>query len=152
MMWHYSSFQPYLLFLLSFSLPPAAGLVTHPPLTWLQSLSSLSLPSASSKHTSLSDYIPKTAPLSVFTHCLLCSLLPSTHLSITPTHFLSLSHSLVFPCCGLCLVSVRTVITAVSSLGENKVVLCSQHHKRHERNKKKRASAEKKRKTERRKN
>lgn len=38
-------------------------------------------------------------------------------------------------------VSVRAVITAVSSLGENKVVLCSQHHKRHERNKRKRASA-----------
>lgn len=34
-------------------------------------------------------------------------------------------------------VSVRTVITAVSSLGENKVVLCSRHHKRHKRNKRK---------------
>ena len=36
-------------------------------------------------------------------------------------------------------VSVRTVITAVSSLGENKVVLCSQQHKRHQRNERKRA-------------
>lgn len=46
----------------------------------------------------------------------------------------SLSLSLVSPLlCIVSAVSVRTVIAAVTSLGENKVVLCSWHHKRHKR-------------------
>lgn len=75
---------------------------------------------------------------------LLCSPSPSIYLSITPT-------SLSLPLISLpmlwfvSLVSVRTVITAVSSLGENKVVLCSRHHKRHERNKRKEPQPKKRR-------
>lgn len=65
---------------------------------------------------------------------LLCSLPPSIHLSITPTLGLARCLSLVFPLLWFAsAISVRAVIAAVSSLGENKVVLCSWRHKRHKR-------------------
>lgn len=60
--------------------------------------------------------------------CLRVSIYPSPPL----WGFLRLS--LVSPLLWLVsVVSVRTVIAAVTSLGENKVVLCSWHHKRHKR-------------------
>lgn len=60
----------------------------------------------------------------------------SLHPSIYPSPPPPLSSSFSFPLISLPMlwfvspISVRTVITAVSSLGENKVVLCSRHHKR----------------------
>lgn len=72
---------------------------------------------------------------------LLCSIPPSIHPSIhhPPTTTLSISLLLIsLPMLWLVSpISFRTVITAVSSLGENKVILCSWHHKRQERNKRK---------------
>ena len=62
----------------------------------------------------------------------------SLHPSIYPSPPPPLSSSFSFPLISLPMlwfvspISVRTVITAVSSLGENKVVLCSRHHKRWE--------------------
>lgn len=84
---------------------------------------------------------PLFLPLSSFMFLL------SVHPSI---HHPTLSPSLSLPLISLPMlwfvspVSVRTVITAVSSLGENKVVLCSRHHKRHERNKRKEPQLKKK--------
>lgn len=97
------------------------------------------LHSALSQHTSFTFSSPKQHPfflpfsLPVFFYVL------SIHLSISPP----LSRSLSPPLISLPMlwfvspVSVRTVITAVSSLGENKVVLRSRHHKRQEKNKRK---------------
>lgn len=73
------------------------------------------------------------------------------HPSITPhpnTCSLSLTLISLLVLWFVSLVSVRTVITAVSSLGENKVVLCSQHHKRHKRNKRKEPQLKKEKKKE----
>lgn len=70
------------------------------------------------------------------------------HLSIypSPPHSLALSPPLIsLPMLWFVSpISVRAVITAVSSLGENKVVLCSWHHKRHKRNKRKEPKPKKK--------
>lgn len=149
---HYSSCQPssprssfpFVLFFAS------CRFIGHTPFFNLTPVSFFSFLAFCHKQaTSQRDYIPptQTAPFS-FSPCrLLSSFPPSTHLSINSSHTLS---PLYFPLISLPMlwfvspVSVRAVITAVSSFGENKVVLCSQHHKRHERNERKRASAPKK--------
>lgn len=57
---------------------------------------------------------------------------PFIHLSINPqNHSLNFSPLISLPILWLVfLVSVRPVISAVSSLGKNKVLLCSRHYKR----------------------
>lgn len=97
-------------------------------------------------HFSLSAQISKPTLLTVF---FLCSIPPSIYPSTLRT---TLSISL--PLISLrmlwlvSLVSVRPVITAVSSLGKNKVILCSRHYKRKGRNKRKEPSPKKKRRKE----
>lgn len=84
-------------------------------------------------HLSQGFHPPKKHPSP---HVLLSIL--TTDISITPlppTHALSLPLISLPMLWSVSPVSVRTLITAVSSLGENKVVLCSRHHKRHKRNK-----------------
>lgn len=80
-----SPLPPNFLFLLLSFLPPATSLVTR---HFLKLNSHFFL--LRQHHTSLSHYIPKTAPLSVPPRLLLCSSSLSTHLSITfsifPTH------------------------------------------------------------------
>lgn len=87
--------------------------------------SMLFLFSAWNQWTSVTVCIPKKQLL---LFCLWVSIYPS------PPLWGSLCLSLVSPLLWLVsVVSVRTVISAVTSLGENKVVLCSWHHKRHKR-------------------
>lgn len=98
-------------------------------------------------HLSLCLHPPKQHPTLPLSPCLIfCSNHPSIH--HPRTHSLALSLPLIsLPMLWFVSpVSVRTVITAVSSLGENKVVLCSRHHKRHERNKRKESLSQKKKK------
>lgn len=79
----------------------------------------------------------------------LCSIPPSIYPSTLRT---TLSISLLLISLRMLwlvsLVSVRPVITAVSSLGKNKVILCSRHYKRKGRNKRKEPSPKKKRRKE----
>lgn len=140
-----------------YSIPPASFTVPHLWIPFvcfffyllmlnlshaLLSLNFLSSPfclySALSQHTSFTFSSLKQLPF-------LLTFLPLSsfmfYLSIYPSALLSLA--LFPPLISLPMlwfvspVSVRTVITAVSSLGENKVVLCSRHHKRQEKNKRK---------------
>lgn len=133
---------PHLLFLLSAFLPPAAAFVTRPFSTYLPFFLFFSVLALCLKPAHLSQHLQHH---SLYPCLLLCSPSPSIYLSITPT-------SLSLPLISLpmlwfvSLVSVRTVITAVSSLGENKVVLCSRHHKRHKRNKRKEPQPKKRKK------
>lgn len=97
-------------------------------------------------HFSLSAQISKPTLLTLF---FLCSIPPSIYPSTLRT---TLSISLLLISLRMLwlvsLVSVRPVITAVSSLGKNKVILCSRHYKRKGRNKRKEPSPKKKRRKE----
>lgn len=105
---------PHRLFVLSAFLPPAAAFVTRPFFSYLPFFSPfLSSLSALSQHTSLRVSNPKTAPLSRSPHLILCSIPPSIH--HPPTLSLSLSFSLVSPCCGLCLPSLSELLSLLSA-------------------------------------
>lgn len=92
-------------------------------------------------HFSLSAQISKPTLLT-----LLCFIPPSIYPSTLRTTF-SISLPLIsLPMLWLVSpVSVRPVITAVSSLGKNKVILCSRHYKRKGRNERKEPLLKKKR-------
>lgn len=126
--------SPHLLFLLSAVLPPAAVFVTRPFPTHLPFFPPFLFVALCLKPTHLSQCpkrYPSISPLVLF-------YVLSLHPSIYPSPPPPLSSSFSFPLISLPMlwfvspISVRTVITAVSSLGENKVVLCSRHHKRWE--------------------
>lgn len=118
---HYSSCQPssprssfpFVLFFAS------CRFIGHTPFFNLTPVSFFFLALCHKQATSLRDYIPSpnSTPL-CFPPCrLLSSFPPSTHLSITPSHTLSLSlsHSLVYPCCGLCLPSLSELLSLLSA-------------------------------------